>query len=480
MSKRNRIFLGILVIYALGVALLLYRGLNDLDPRYRESAEELLVDTANLLASLIETDMQDGVLRPERMRPAFQDMYARRFAARIYAVTKTQADLRVYVTDRNGTVMFDSQGRDDGKDFRAWRDVRLTLQGEYGARTTLETQGDPRTAIMYVAAPIRWGGEIAGVVSVGKPMRGFGGFIASARQKLLLVGLTSGVSVILLAVLVSVWLVRPFSLITEYIRFVRDQKQVSLPRLSRRALGILGAAYAEMRDALAGRNYAEEYVQALTHEIKSPLSAIRGAAELLQKPMPEERRERFLKHIRDETQRIQNLVDRLLELSGIEKRRGLTEIQTVRLDELLPEATASLAPLADARDVRIVLHGADGSVLGGDRFLLHRALTNLLQNAIDFSPPGAEIEIAVTPTHRTYQISIRDHGPGIPDYALDRVFEKFYSLRRPNSGKKSTGLGLSFVKEIAELHRGAVELRNHPDGGAVATLSLPKRAPTPA
>ena len=479
MSKRNRIFLGILLIYALGVALLLYRVMTDLDPRYRESAEELLVDTANLLASLIEADIRDGVLHVERMRPAFQQMYARRLRAQIYAVTKTQADLRVYVTDRNGTVIFDSLGRDNGKDFRKWRDVGLTLQGEYGARTTLETEGDPRSAVMHVGAPIRWNNEIAGVVSVGKPMKSFGGFIASARQKLLLVGLTSGVSVLLLAVLVSVWLVRPFSLITEYIHYVREQKQVSLPRLSRRALGILGAAFDEMRDALAGRNYAEEYIQTLTHEIKSPLSAIRGAAELLQEPMPEARRERFLKNIRDETQRIQDLVDRLLELSAIEKRRGLAEIQDVRLDELLGEVTSSLDPLADARGVQIVAGGASGCVLGGDRFLLQRALSNLLQNAIDFSPSGGGIEIAVTSSSRHHQVSIRDHGPGIPDYALDRVFEKFYSLGRPHSGKKGTGLGLSFVKEIAELHRGTVELRNHPDGGAVASLTLPRLATPP-
>ncbi|HWU37387.1 MAG TPA: two-component system sensor histidine kinase CreC [Candidatus Acidoferrum sp.] len=479
MSKRNRIFLGILLIYALGVALLLFRVMRDIDPRYRESAEELLVDTANLLASLIQTDMREGVFHPQRMAPAFQDMYARRFRVQIYAVTKTQADLRVYVTDRNGRVVFDSLGRDEGKDFREWRDVRLTLEGGYGARTTPETAGDPRSTVMYVGAPIRWNQEIVGVVSVGKPMRSFGGFIASARQKLFLVGLTSGVSVILLAVLGSIWLVRPFSLVTEYIHYVRDQKQVSLPRLSRRALGILGAAYDEMRDALAGRNYAEEYIQALTHEIKSPLSAIRGAAELLQEPMPEARRERFLKNIRDETQRIQDLVDRLLELSSLEKRRGLTEVQEVRLDELLAEAIASLGPLVDAKGVRLSVAGAEGCVLGGDRFLLHRALTNLLQNAIDFSPAGGEIEIVVTSKNRSYQVGIRDHGPGLPDYALDRVFEKFYSLRRPDSGKKGTGLGLSFVKEIAELHRGSVELRNHPDGGAVATLTLPKRTTSP-
>ena len=478
MSKRNRIFLGILVIYALGVALLLYLVIKNLDARYRESAEELLVDTANLLAAFIETDLQDGVFPPNRMRPAFRDMYARRFVAQIYAVTKTQADLRVYVTDRNGTVVFDSLGRDEGKDFRQWRDVRLSLAGEYGARTTPEVEGDPRSTVMYVAAPIRWNNEIAGVVGVGKPMKSFGGFIASARQKLLLVGLTSGLSVIVFAVLVSVWLVRPFSLVTEYVRYVREQKRVSLPLLSRRALASLGAAFDEMRDALAGRSYAEEYIQALTHEIKSPLSAIRGAAELLQEPMPEPRRERFLKNIRDESQRIQDLVDRLLELSGLEKRRALSEVREVPLDGLLAEVTASLAPVADAKGVRIAVSGQDRCLLEGDPFLLHRALSNLLQNALDFSPVGGQIEVEVAAAARECQIRVRDHGPGIPDYALDRVFEKFYSLRRPGSGKKGTGLGLTFVKEIAELHRGGVQLRNHPDGGAVATLTLPRRAPS--
>jgi two-component system sensor histidine kinase CreC len=122
--------------------------------------------------------------------------------------------------------------------------------------------------------------------------------------------------------------------------------------------------------------------------------------------------------------------------------------------------------------------GADRCLLDGDPFLLHRALTNLLQNAIDFSPVGGQIEVEVAAAARECQIRVRDHGPGIPDYALDRVFEKFYSLRRPGSGKKGTGLGLTFVKEIAELHRGGVQLRNHPDGGAVATLTLPRRAPS--
>jgi len=76
---------------------------------------------------------------------------------------------------------------------------------------------------------------------------------------------------------------------------------------------------------------------------------------------------------------------------------------------------------------------------------------------------------------RRVELTVRDRGPGVPDYALDRVFEKFYSLRRPDSGRKSTGLGLAFVREIAHLHGGEAFLANHPEGGATATLSCRRR-----
>src|SRR5204863_2530610 len=137
--------------------------------------------------------------------------------------------------------------------------------------------------------------------------------------------LVSVAGVILLALIVSVWLVRPFGLIADYVRYARAQRRFSLPRLGRRAWGAIGAAYDEMRDALAGRNYVADYVQTLTHEVKSPLSAIRGAAELLQEPMPDADRSRLTANIVRETQRIQELVDHMMELPALESVHRLAE-----------------------------------------------------------------------------------------------------------------------------------------------------------
>jgi two-component system sensor histidine kinase CreC len=213
----------------------------------------------------------------------------------------------------------------------------------------------------------------------------------------------------------------------------------------------------------------------MTHEVKGPLSAIRGAAELLQEPMADADRARFVANIARETQRIQELVDRMMELTALESRRSLDSAAPVALRALAAEVVASAAPTAQARGLVVeLLPGADDPVVIGDAFLLQRALANLVDNAIDFAPPASRITIEVRMHARSCDLVVRDRGPGVPDFAEGKVFEKFYSLARPATAKKSTGLGLSFVKEIADLHRGRATLKNQPGGGAVATLSLPR------
>ncbi|MDQ2928977.1 MAG: two-component system sensor histidine kinase CreC [Pseudomonadota bacterium] len=480
MTRRNRIFIGVIVAYALGVAFLMVRQLGDIDPRYRESAEESLVETAYLLASLVENASPDGSLHVETLGPVFRSLYAARFSADIYGVEKTRVELRMTVVDRWGTVVFDSRSAELGTDHSQWHDVFLALHGRYGARTTADVEGDPRTSVMYVAVPIRekasdGQGAIIGAVSVGKPVQSFGQFVEAARKKTLLLGATSVVAVALLVMILSVWLVRPFGLIADYVRYVRAQRSFSLPRLGRRALGAIGAAYDEMRDALAGRNYVADYVQTLTHEVKGPLSAIRGAAELLQEPMPDADRTRFIANIARETQRIQELVDRMLELTALESRKSLDNAVPVAIGPLVAEVAAAAGPSARTRalTIDIAVAATSTAVVDGDAFLLQRAVANLIDNALDFSPRGGTVRVEIVAHVRSCDVVVRDNGPGIPDYAEDKVFEKFYSLARPATAKKSTGLGLSFVKEIAELHRGRVTLKNGPEGGAIATLSLP-------
>jgi two-component system sensor histidine kinase CreC len=485
MTKRNRVFAAILLAYAIGAALLMWRLLADIGPRYRESAEESLVETAHLMAAQIEWrwHQQPPPAQPsidvQALEALFRDLYARELDADIFGIRKTRIEMRLTVVDAKGRVVFDSLGRAVGDDHSKWRDIRRALAGRYGARTSPDDVVDPATSVMYVAVPLRRDGVIVGAVSVGKPAQSFGQFVAAARRKTIVIGITSVLAVALLVVLLSVWLVRPFGLIADYVRYVRAEPSFSLPRLGRRALGAFGAAYDEMRDALAGRNYVADYVQTLTHELKSPLSAIRGAAELLREPsMPPSDRARFIANIERETARVQELVDRMMELAALESRRALERSVPVNLHTLLEERVASAQAAGAPRRIAVTLVVPEDArardTVAGDPLLLQRAVGNLLDNALDFSPDGGRIEVTLTPRGRSVEVSVRDHGPGIPDYADDKVFEKFYSLARPHSQRKSTGLGLPFVREIAKLHGGRVALRNADGGGAMAVLTLPQ------
>ena len=485
LSRRTRIFGAILIVYTAGMAWLLTQVTSDLDPRYRESAEESQIDIAQLLAATIEQDMVAGAMPLAPLDAIVRNTLNRRFSANIYNLHKTRVELRVTVTDQAGVVQYDSTGRFVGQDFSKWRDVSRTLNGLYGARTTRDVPADPRTTVLYVAAPIRWGDDILGVVTVGKPVQSFGQFVADARERTLWVGVGSASFLLVFALILSIWLIRPFGLVRDMWHWLRRQKSVSPGRVWRQSVLMLRAASHDVRDAIAGKQGMATQVELMSHELKSPLSAIAAAAELLHDPdMPDAQRSLFLDNITRETQRIRDTVDRLMELSRLESLRVLDQVQPLDLHELLRDAMDSAQLAAQPRQIRVLGDWAQLSPVGmdlwveGDRFLLSRALANLLANAVDFSPDGGVVRVSVQSAGHDALICIDDCGPGMPDYAVDKVFDKFYSLPRPHNQRKSTGLGLSFVQEIAKLHGGEVRLQNRPasdalPAGARAVLRLP-------
>jgi two-component system, OmpR family, sensor histidine kinase CreC len=161
-------------------------------------------------------------------------------------------------------------------------------------------------------------------------------------------------------------------------------------------------------------------------------------------------------------------------LATLEHQQQLSQVSNVNLSTLIQTQIAHLSQKTHALQASIHAACSPAIILQADEFLLGQAVYNLLENALDFSPPNTTISITVIEENSQTQIQVKDQGAGIPDYALDKVFDKFYSLPRPTTNQKSTGLGLNFVQEVAKLHGGSVTLSNHADGGAVATITLPK------
>lgn len=474
MKIRTLIFVGFVLLLGAGVSSLLWWLIDDLKPQYRKATEEPLVEISRLLAAAAGETAKKGNIDIAAFRRVFHHVDNQHpFSAKIFDFVKTDLDLRVYITDASGIVLFDSyDNENEGKDYSRWNDVYRTLRGEYGTRTSSDP-ADPATTVMYVAAPIHIKDQLVGVLTVGKPTKATFLFIERSRQKILLAGIAIFCFMSLGILLLSAAVTTPIQRLTEYARAVRDGKKSPPPALVTSEVKELGRAFEEMRDALEGKKYVEKYIQALTHEIKSPLSAIRGAAELMREDMPTEQRERFLGNIRNEAGRIDTIIEKLLLLSSLETQKTVHSLERIDLRSLLEDIRESMQSLLSQKNLTMTVVGDDMSAIDGDPLLVCQALSNLIQNAAEFSPTGSTITASVSPKDGFVNITIQDNGPGMPDYALDKVFDHFYSLQRPDTGRKSSGLGLSLVREIMLLHGGSVALKNSPDGGAVAMLRFP-------
>lgn len=474
-----RIFLGYFLIVALAAVLLMRVFVAEVKPGVRQSMEDTLVDTANVLAELATADFVSGHINDGEFARRVRALRARKLDAEIWGIRKQGTTYRIYVTDDRGVVVFDSDGRDVGKDYSRWNDVYLTLRGRYGARSTPSDPDDDASSVMHVAAPLHDAeGRIIGSLTVAKANRTIAPVIARSQAIVLRWGVLLLGAALLIGMVAAWWLSRQVKGLRRYAHAVTVGERASLPR----AVGEfeeLGRALETMRNRLEGKQYVEQYVHALTHEMKGPLAAIRSSAELLEdgqsdRPMAEVDRARFTGSIRLQSERLAQMIDKLLALADVEHRQRLENPEPVDIPTLVHAAGEQCASRLTRGGVNLLIDvPAAVPELRGDAFLLRQALVNLVDNAAEFSSPGSDVTLRVRHVGKSIHFEVVDHGPGVPDYALPRVFERFYSLPRPGGGSRSSGLGLCFVAEVATLHGGHANLVNREGGGALASLSLP-------
>ena len=449
-----RILFGFFLITGLAGLFVLRIFVAEVKPSVREVMEDMMVDTANILAELASDDLHAGAMAQGRFATQV-NAYARRpIDVRIWGLDKQSLDFQVYVTDAKGMVVFDSAHAAEGQDYSQWRDVARTLRGEYGARATRQVSEDDRSSVMYVAAPVNYAGQVIGVLTVAKPVATVQAFVDRAEHKILvsgfwLLGLSAAVGVA-----VTLWVVFSIRQLRHYANGMEAGKKLPLPRIPGE-LGELARAMQAMRQRVEGRDYIEAYVRALTHELKSPLAAIRGAGELLQEPLPEQDRQEFASDVLTQTRRLQTLVDRLLELSKLEQRQELLQPQRLLLTECLATFMAS-AQIERAHIAIDLIASSSPATARIEAGLLALALGNLLDNAAAFAPPDSRITLTVD----GQAIVVQDQGPGVPDYALPKLGQKFFSTVRPDGVTKGSGLGLAIVQQIMALHGGHMQVLN--------------------
>jgi two-component system, OmpR family, phosphate regulon sensor histidine kinase PhoR len=222
-----------------------------------------------------------------------------------------------------------------------------------------------------------------------------------------------------------------------------------------------------------------DFVANVSHELRTPLTAIRGYVEaLLDTPTGADEARRFLEIIARHSDRMERLVRDLLRLARLDAGQETLEYVDCGLGPLVTAVEHELeTPLAGRHQRVATKFSPDATTVRGDPTKLHDVLRNLLENAMNYSPPHGVIEVASRRLIDMIEITVADRGPGVPDADLARIFERFYRVDRSRTRDPGgTGLGLSIVRHLVELHGGRVSAANREGGGAIFTITLPDRS----
>jgi signal transduction histidine kinase len=218
-----------------------------------------------------------------------------------------------------------------------------------------------------------------------------------------------------------------------------------------------------------------DFVSLVSHELRSPMAAVIGAARTLQdrwRSLSPDQRQAFLALIADETNRLAALVGDVLDTSRIEAGTFSYSFTDVDLGRLVEDAVATASVGQEDVRVRAIVAGPLPPVRG-DRARLRQVLANLIENAVKYSPEGDEVEVHARPENGVVRIEVVDNGPGIPYDQHRLIFERFGRADVPGGSKPGTGLGLFIARSIAEAHGGTLDVRVRPTGGTVFELTLP-------
>jgi signal transduction histidine kinase len=237
-----------------------------------------------------------------------------------------------------------------------------------------------------------------------------------------------------------------------------------------------------VRDVTLAREYDKlrsDMIALMSHEMRTPLTSINGFAELLaqDEKMPADARE-FLSIIRNESQRLSRMINTFLSVAQLESANPQDVSRLpLKLDDVVRETVTSLQPVARKKRIRLV--GQETLRLppiAADKSMITQALTNLVSNAIKYSPERTTVTVSTALEAEAVRVSVEDCGYGIPPESVDRVWEKFYRVARDGQEKdeESTGLVLSFVREVVEQHGGCVALESEVGRGSKFSFTLPR------
>jgi signal transduction histidine kinase len=225
-----------------------------------------------------------------------------------------------------------------------------------------------------------------------------------------------------------------------------------------------------------------DFVSHVSHELRTPLTAIKGAVDLVLREVAgplTEKQVHYLTRVRSNTQHLAGLINDLLDLSKIESGKIEVKSSRVSLSSLVHEVVEAFRPVAAEKVIALEATILEPSILvWADRDKIDQVLTNLIGNALKFTPVQGRVVSTSRNGHESVQVSVSDTGLGVPPDEKEKIFAKFYRVPEINGGNsKGTGLGLAIAKALVELHRGRIWVESEEGRGSTFSFTLPISGP---
>lgn len=387
---------------------------------------------------------------------------------------------RVLIVNKMGFVVSDSYDVLRGSPIRHY-ELQESLKGKSAAKQhNLEKYG--RT--MYVSVPIILNTKVIGAVFISASLEEIYQNIHDIMRNFLYLSLISILITGFISFVFAKLISTPIEKLTDSIMKIHQgnlDERVEIR--GNDELSNLGSAFNLMITKLAQvEQQRKDFVANVSHELRTPLSAIKLLAESLlhQEDVKAETYREFLQDIDTEVDRLNKIIENLLALVDIDKGKLELDYQITYVNYLIENIIHYLKPLADNKQIEMVFCEREKIHIKLDQIKIQQALTNIIHNAIKYTPNGGRIEISLYPEHDDIVIKIEDNGIGIPEESLPYIFERFYRVDKARARSTGgTGLGLAISQQIVALHQGKIEVASEVNKGTIFYVRLPKEVGVP-
>jgi len=411
---------------------------KEIDTQYRETSKVLMTDAANIITNVAMNNAGPDQIDVKSLKRFVSEHLKRReIESQAQEKVKPYPSLKVIAYNNKGEEIYNSNPSSSKKklNYFAWTDIKIKNKD----------------------------GKLVGTLSVSKRKSHTTPILKKAKEKVKLV------AIIILTALTMLFLFLGSTLHKE----IKQNEQTRFnEKLKTEKLN------AKLKTEIKGREYAEIYIRTIRHEIVNHLTSMDFSAQnMLELKIKDKILTAKINSIIEDINETDELTKRLVELADLEKKNRLENIEKVNVKSFIKEALNDqyIQEKLELKNINIEYKINPKFDINFEKLLAKRAFVNIVNNAADFTLKNSTITIKVSESNTHTNILVLDQGAGLLPDAKDKIFKELcYSTQRPDTGKKSTGLGLHFVKQIMSLHGGKVSLDNNPAGvGAVATLSFP-------